>query len=195
MSRENGVFSTDDGGRTWRRIYPEYAQRVLRLSDGRGLISVTSGSVCHCNQRQLWTSDGGRHWHETHALAPSFVGSGSTVYTWSGNTIHESAWPPARSRAVARVSEPIADVATSPGGAIALLSSAGSGWDNAPRLAIVRGKLISTETLPDELGQVTARSLSVTWPMLVVRTYLFTTRGRITIHWRSMNGGKSWREA
>jgi len=31
--------------------------------------------------------------------------------------------------------------------------------------------------------------------MLVVRTYLFTNRGRITIHWRSMNGGKSWREA
>jgi hypothetical protein len=195
QSRENGVFSTDNGGRTWRRIYPTYAQRVLRLPRGRGVISVTSGSGCHCDQRQLWTSDGGRHWHETHALAPAFTGSGSTVYSWNSDTIREAAWPPVRSHTDTTLPEEVADLATIPGGVVALLTDAGKSWDNVPRVAIVRGKRISTDTLPDEVGQVTARSLSVAWPTVVVRTYVFTDRGRVTVHWRSVNGGKSWRQA
>jgi hypothetical protein len=195
QSRENGVFSTDNGGRTWRRIYPTYAQRVLRLPRGRGVISVTSGSACHCDQRQLWTSDGGRHWHETHALAPAFTGSGSTVYSWTSDSIREAAWPPVRSHNDATLPEEVADLATIPGGVVALLTDAGKSWDNVARVAIVRGKRISTATLPDEIGQVTARSLSVAWPTVVVRTYVFTDRGRVTVHWRSVNGGKSWRQA
>jgi len=60
-----------------------------------------------------------------------------------------------------------------------------------PRVAIVRGKRISTETLPTR----SERCRSVAWPTAVVRTNVFTDCGRITIHWRSVNGGKSWSEA
>ena len=194
QSRENGVFATDDGGRSWRRIYPTYAQRVLRLSATHGVISVTSGSACHCGQRELWTADGGRSWNETNALTPSFTGSGRTVFSWSGTTVRAASWPPRHSHPFASFPEPLADVAAVPEGIAALLTSAGKSWDNAPRLAIVRGKKISTVTLPDEPGQVIARSIRVTWPTVVVRTFVFTDHGRETVHWRSPNGGRSWAE-
>ncbi len=194
QSRENGVFSTDDGGRTWRRIYPTYAQRALRLSATRGVISVTSGSACHCEQRQLWTADGGRSWNETRALTPSFTGSGRTVFSWSGTTVRAASWPPRRSRPFASFPEALADVAAVPEGVAALLTGAGKSWDNTPRLAIVRGKKISTVMLPDEPGQVIARSIRVMWPTVVVRTFVFTEHGRETVHWRSPNGGRSWTE-
>ena len=194
QSRENGVFATDDGGRSWRRIYPTYAQRVLRLSATHGVISVTSGSACHCGQRRLWTGDGGRSWNETNALTPSFTGSGRTVFSWSGTTVRAASWPPRHSHPFASFPEPLADVAAVPEGIAALLTSAGKSWDNAPRLAIVRGKKISTVTLPDEPGQVIARSIRVTWPTVVVRTFVFTDHGRETVHWRSPNGGRSWAE-
>ncbi len=194
QSRENGVFATDDGGRSWRRIYPTYAQRVLRLSATHGVISVTSGSACHCGQRELWTGDGGRSWNETNALTPSFTGSGRTVFSWSGTTVRAASWPPRHSHPFASFPEPLADVAAVPEGIAALLTSAGKSWDNAPRLAIVRGKKISTVTLPDEPGQVIARSIRVTWPTVVVRTFVFTDHGRETVHWRSPNGGRSWAE-
>src|SRR5581483_5217324 len=39
-SREDGVYSTDDGGRHWRRISPRYADRVVRTSLSSGLIDA-----------------------------------------------------------------------------------------------------------------------------------------------------------
>ena len=78
QSREDGVYATDDGGRTWHRIYRTYAQRVVRLSTSNGVISVGTGDVsCTCRERQLWTGDAGRSWHETRSLGPDFAGSGS----------------------------------------------------------------------------------------------------------------------
>jgi hypothetical protein len=195
QSRENGVFATDDAGETWHRIYPGYAQRVLRLSPTRGLISVTTGSPCHCEQRQLWTSDGGTTWHVTRALTPRFTGVGGRVYAWSGETVRAASWPPRASRALETFAEPVADLAVIPGGVAALLTRAGTSWDNQPRLALVAGGDVTTLLLPDEPGQVIARSLRVSWPTVVVRTYVFTSRGRQTVQWRSVNGGKSWRQA
>ena len=95
QSREAGVYATDDGGHTWRRIYRTYAQRVLRLSASRGVISVgTEPSPCECAQRQLWTGDGGRTWHATRALGPDFAGAGRTLFSWSGDEVRRSVWPP-----------------------------------------------------------------------------------------------------
>jgi hypothetical protein len=194
QSRENGVYATSDHGRHWRRIFRSYAQRVLRLSPTRGVISVGTGRIsCDCRQRQLWTSDGGRTWHETRALGPSFTGQGATLYTWSGNDLRRASWPPRRSTHVATLAETIADAATVPGGVVALLTSAGHRFDNATRLVFERGDRSTSVTLPDTVGRVEARALTVHWPDVVVRTYVFTDRGRKTILWRSLNGGKTWR--
>ena len=192
QSRENGVFSTDDGGKTWSRIYPRYAQRVLRLAGGAGVISVGDPGPCDCGQRQLWTTDGGRSWHETKALSPSFAASGAAVYTWSGNSIRRSAWPPSRSSPLKTFGEEIADVAPVPGGIAVLLTEAGKSWDNNARVAVIRNGSAASLMLPAEPGRVTARALQVMWPTVVVRTYVYTDGGRRTVLWRSTNGGKSW---
>ena len=193
QSRENGVFSTSNGGKTWRRIYPADAERVLRLSALDGVISVGEPGPCNCEQRQLWTGDGGRSWHETKALSASFTGSASTVYTWTGTAIRRAAWPPVRSKPLASFAEQIADAAPVPGGVVVLLTAAGKNWDNTARLALIRGGSVTSLLLPMEDGRVTARSLQVAWPTVVVRTYLYTDEGRRTVRWRSTNGGRTWR--
>jgi hypothetical protein len=194
QSREDGVYATDDGGRTWHRIYRTYAQRVVRLSASNGVISVGTGDVsCTCREQQLWTGDGGRSWHETRSLGPDFAGSGSDLYVWSGDDLRRALWPPRRSANLAVLSETIADAAPIPGGVAALLTESGHSWDNNLRIALLRGDTDSTLDLPDEPGRVLARALTVDWPTLVVRTYVFTDDGRRTVSWRSTDGGKSWR--
>jgi hypothetical protein len=117
------------------------------------------------------------------------------VYAWSGETVRAASWPPRSSRLLTTFAEPVADLASIPGGIAALLTRAGTSWDNQPRLALAVGRKVTTILLPDEPGQVTARSLRVSWPTVVVRTYIFTSRGRQTVQWRSVNGGHSWRQA
>jgi hypothetical protein len=196
QSREGGVFSTDDGGRTWQRIYPTYAQRVVRLSASDGVISVGTGAVaCACRERQLWTRDGGRSWHETRALGPSFVGAGADLYTWAGSAVRRAVWPPRRSTPLTTLRESIADAAPIPGGVAVLLTDSGRSWDNSARVVEVRGHTQSTIALPNEPGQVLARALTAAWPSLVVRTYVFTTNGRKTVTWRSTDGGRTWHAA
>jgi hypothetical protein len=192
QSRENGVFSTADGGKTWQLIYPEYAQRVLRLSAQTGVISVGDAGACNCGQRQLWTDDGGKSWHETKALAASFTGSKGAVYTWDDNSIRQVSWPPLRSQPLKTFTAKIADAAPVPGGVAVLLTEAGKDWDNDPRLSVIRGSSATSLMLPDEAGRVTVRALQVAWPTVVIRTYVYTDDGRKTVRWRSTNGGKSW---
>ena len=63
-SRGDGVYSTDDGGVTWRRIYPQPANAVVRLSATAGVIDVpTSPGRCMCETRKLGRRDAGRTWH------------------------------------------------------------------------------------------------------------------------------------
>ena len=86
QSRENGVFATDDGGKTWRRIYGSPAQRVLALTATRGVISVgtpgrlqlRAGAVLDRRRR---TRAGTRRtcWRRTSRAA------GSRIFTWSGH--------------------------------------------------------------------------------------------------------------
>jgi hypothetical protein len=193
QSRGSGVYSTDDGGKSWRRIFATYAQRVLRLGPARGVISVGTGSVsCNCRERQLWTADGGRTWHETRALGPDFTGVGSTLYSWAGNQVRRASWPPTASALAATLPEAVADAAPVPGGAAALLTAAGHDWDNMARVAFVRGDTTSFAQLPAAPGRVLARALTVAWPEVVVRTYMFGDSGRRTILWRSTNGGSTW---
>jgi hypothetical protein len=194
QSRERGVYATNDAGKTWRLIYPHYAQRVLRLSASRGVISVGAPpTACSCDQQQLWTADGGRSWHVTRALSPNFAGAGSDVYTWSGASVRQASWPPARSAPLATLAMEVADLAVVPGGVAALLTDEGRSWDNSARVVVLRGDSRSVLALPSLGGRVLARALTVAWPTVLVRTYVFTDLGRRTVLWRSGNGGKSWR--
>lgn len=193
QSRESGVFATDDGGKTWRRIYATYALRVQRLSETRGVLSVGTDAVsCACRQRQLWTGDGGATWHETRALDSRFSGDADELYTWQGAELRRTAWPPTRSSKVATLPLPVADAAVVPGGVAVLMTAAGQGFDNTARLALLRGDAATTLTLPETTGHVEARSISVDWPQVVVRTSVFTDEGRRVVRWRSANGGKTW---
>jgi hypothetical protein len=194
QSREGGVYETDDAGHTWRRIYRSSAQRVVRLSTTRGVISVGSGTIsCDCRERQLWTSDGGRTWHETRALGPDFVGRGTDLYIWSGSALRRASWPPRRSTSLATLPKTIADAAPIPGGVAVLLTESGRSWDNNARIVKLKGDSAATIALPDEPGHVVARALIADWPDLTVRTYVFTDDGRRTVSWRSTDGGKTWR--
>ena len=104
-------------------------------------------------------------------------------------------WPPRRSALVATVPETIADAAVIPDGVAVLLTEAGHEWDNNARILVFKGDTGSAIVLPSEPGRVIARALTVTWPTLAVRTYVFTDKGRRTVNWRSTNGGKSWHAA
>jgi hypothetical protein len=79
-----------------------------------------------------------------------------------------------------------------PTGIVVLLTGAGHSWDNDARLAIVRGKQVTSVALPDEPGRVLVRAITVRWPSIVVRGYLFTNAGRRTLHWQSADGGDTW---
>ena len=154
---------------------------------------IGTGTIgCTCRERQLWTNDGGRTWHETRSLGPDFAGSGSDLYVWSGDDLRRASWPPLRSTKLAVLPETIADAAPVPGGVAALLTESGHSWDNNPRIAVLRDDRDSTLDLPDLPGRVLARALTVDWPTLVVRTYVFTDDGRKTVIMRSTNAGKSW---
>lgn len=193
QAREGGVYATDDGGHIWRRISKLVAQRVLRVSATRGVISVsTSPTSCNCAQRNLWTSNGGKTWHTTIALDPDFTSSGGIVYTWNTNTMRQAAWPPVRSTPLTTFPEEVADAAGVPGGVLALLTDEGKSYDDAVRLALVRGSSTTTFTLPAESGRVLAHGLKVDWPTVVVRTYVYTDSGRRTVLFQSTNGGQSW---
>ena len=63
------------------------------------------------------------------------------------------------------------------------------------RLAFVRRGAVSSIDLPQVSGRVLVRSLTVQWPQLSVRSFLFTDEGRRTVFWRSQDGGESWTKA
>lgn len=193
QSRETGVYATDDGGKTWRRVYRMYAQRVLRVSAQRGVISIGPAGGCECTQRQLYTGDGGRTWHVTRALSKRFAGQGAAIYTWSGDVVSRASWPPAHATRMMSFAHEVADVAPVPGGFVALLTTVGQSYDTPAHITVFVNDLARTLALPEVAGRVLARTVTVRWPSIVVRGYLFTANGRRTILWTSGNGGASWR--
>jgi PQQ-like domain len=193
VSRENGVFATNDG-RRWRRVYPLPAQRVVRTSRRAGLISVGAApTACDCTGRRLFTRDGGRTWHAAASIGPAFAGRGSKLVWWSGSTLHAvPGWPAAaRSRTIVRFDATIADAAVVPGGEAVLLTRMGSGSDATPGLALVHGKRVTMLTLPSAQGTVLARGLSATWPAITVRGVTVDGPSR-QITWTSADGGRTW---
>jgi outer membrane protein assembly factor BamB len=202
-SRESGVYATDDGGATWRRILGRPAQRVARASARFGVVSTGSPAPrCACRPRVLWTNDGGRRWRETTAVGRSFVARGASIFWHDARRVVESRVAAGgrrlRSRVVGRVARgAIVDVAAVPGGAVALVSNRvrGQGWDEQPRVLVAVGGKADVVALPVVRGNVLVRSLDARWPELRVhaRDFVPLAARAVEVAWTSPDGGRTWR--
>ena len=176
-SREDGVYATDDGGATWRLVYPRSAVRVARVSPSSGMIAVGDrSSKCGCRQVRLWTANGGATWARTpQAVGSGFTAAGGTLWWWRGASLYRAAaWPPGRAglKGVRAASGKgaIVDVQPVPGGAAALVSRrvGGFGFDRAPLLRFVQNGALRDRVLPRVGGDVLVRSFDVNWPQIAV---------------------------
>ena len=198
QSREDGVYSTDDGGRTWKRISSRSAVRVVRTALRTGVISLgLPPASCDCTTRRLWTSDGGRSWRPLGAVGADFQGQGSSLYWWKkGSLFRVDTWPPRAgstgSRRVARVDDgTIVSVANVPGGVAALVDRR----TRPPQVILARGAEADVVTLPDAGDAALARSISARGSALVVRGKDFSSPSAApdeTVEWRSGDGGRTW---
>jgi PQQ-like domain len=203
-SREDGVYATDDGGQTWRSVYPRSAIRVARVSARSGMIALGDRvSDCGCRQVRLWTSDAGLHWHPTReGVGKGFAAAAGTLWWWRGGSLYQAAaWPPGRQglrpRFFTRATGSIIDAKGVPGGIMALVTNrvAGLGFDHAPRLLVAQGTVARVLTLPRVTGEVLVRSLEVAWPRVTVRGHdgvAFTRGEEGSITWASADGGATW---
>ena len=204
-SRENGVYATDDGGRSWREIYAEPALAIARLSESVGVIDLgVDPGPCMCTTHKLWTNDGGLTWHETDRIGDAFTGSGGTLYWWAGGFVYAVAgFPPNGDRPLettrlADLSDgTIVDGAPLDGGGIAALVSNrvdGHGWDVSPRVIVVRGSEVSTSTLPPAAqgGQILAEQIAADGPELTVTATNFATDPASQVTWTSEDAGATW---
>ena len=204
VSRSDGVYATEDSGHSWRRIFGEPAERVVRTSRAAGLIVVGSPPPrCTCHPRILWTANGGRTWHETGAVTETTAGDGSRLFwlTARGKRLLQvRRWPPRRGAIRSRVVAVVAngrliELARVRGGVAALVSARvdGHGWDNVPRVLLYRNGRSSTLRLPQVSGSVLVRSIAAAWPTITVRGANFDAAGGIvSLVWRSRNGGRTW---
>ena len=204
-SREDGVYATEDGGATWRLLYPRSAIRVARVSTLTGMLSLGDRALgCACRQRRLWTAYGGASWRPTaEAVGNEFIGAAGTLWWWRGGTLFRAAhWPPGaaglRGVRAGSLSGMIVDARAIPGGVVALVSRrvAGIRFDNRPRLLLVqRRRKPRVLRLPWVAGEVVARSVDVAWPAMTVRAHDgvgFMRREEGSIEWRSIDGGAKW---
>ncbi len=195
QSREDGVYATDDGGRTWRRIYAGPAVAVVRTSTEDGVIAVGSpASACNCSTTQLWTADGGRTWHALPEVGGDFQGRGSRLYWWTAAALYELAWPPKphpASRRIATTDGQIVSAVDVPGGIAALVDRR----EQPPQVIVSRGGAASTVTLPDAGDTVVPRTLTAAWPDLTVTGTDYTHPSAApdpTVTWQSRDGGVTW---
>jgi hypothetical protein len=203
-SREDGVYSTDDGGRTWARIYRHSAAKLVRTSARDGILATGDRvSRCGCRIVRLWTSDGGVTWRRTpKGAGGGFVGSSAALWWWRGGLLYRTvAWPPSagvlQARQVAHLPGVIVEADAVPDGVLALVTNrvAGAGFDTSPRLLLVQGRRVSVLRLPRVSGDVLVRSLETAWPYATVRAVDVTafTRGEVgQVVWRTPDGGRTW---
>jgi outer membrane protein assembly factor BamB len=198
VTRESGVYATDDGGATWRRAYPWPALRVLRASPSLAVLETGSFATrCGCRTHVRWSGDAGQSWRETRAVRGPFAGDGSALFWHDGRRVYRAAWPLRRSRVVARArGGRIVDLVAVPGGAAALITRRvrGQGWDRAPRVLLVRSGRVATLRLPPRRGAILVRSLEVAWPAIVVHARDFRPAAETAaeLAWTSPNGGRTW---
>lgn len=195
VSREDGVWATEDGGGHWRRVFGQAASEVLRTSPKDGLIRVPSvESGCTCT-RTLYTVDNGAHWVPTRAVAGRLVGKGRSVY-WvgaNGTEVEQIApWPPVdrlRSHPVASTDgATISDLALIQDGVAALVQNPSSG---AVSVLVVNGAGQSLIHLPQAPGALVTTSLSTSGSALVVAGTVFAGGTLQRVRWSS-DGDGAW---
>jgi hypothetical protein len=204
VSREDGVFASDDGGASWRPVFGRSAVRVAQVSARSGMIAVGDRiTACGCRQARLWTADGGATWQPTPAAAGTgFAAAAGTLWWWRGGALYRAAaWPPGRGglkgvKAV-KVKGAILDVDALPGGVAALVTRrvGGLGYDRVPTLLLGNVSTLRQRTLPGVGGDVLLRSLEVNWPELRVEGVDVTAFSRDEegfVEWVSPDGGASW---
>jgi hypothetical protein len=204
VSREDGVYATDDGGASEGRIYARSAVRVAQVSATSGMIAVGDrSSRCGCRQVRLWTADGGATWTRTpKAIGSGFAGANGTLWWWRGGTLFRAAaWPPGpgglKGLRAAAVKGAIIDIDALPGGVAVLVSRrvAGLGFDRVPTILLGAASALRQRRLPAVGGDVLLRSLEVSWPKLRAKGFDVTafTRGEEgSVEWRSEDGGVTW---
>ncbi|HST25621.1 MAG TPA: PQQ-binding-like beta-propeller repeat protein, partial [Gaiellaceae bacterium] len=191
QSREDGVYSTDDGGKHWRRIYPSFAARVVRLSAASGVISVGAPApACGCSTQRLWTSDGGRTWKVARGIGEDFEGSGSTLYWWSGSALFLADPGFATSKKIATADGPIVDGAAA-GGAVVLVDRR----SKPPEVIVAHGSSTQTVTLPAGPTAAVVRSIAASGSTVVVAGRDYSSPGTgpdPSLSWHSHDGGVTW---
>ena len=198
QSRENGVYASDDGGKTWRRIYPSAAVRVVRTSATSGLIAVGSPApACNCATRRLFTRNGGKTWEQTARVGPGFDGRGGDLYWWDATGLYRvDHWPAGTkitSHRLAPTGGTIVDDALLPGGGIAALVDRRLA---APQVIISRAGSTRTVTLPAAGIAATVRSITASGAALTVDGRSYESPGGgpdPAVSWRSADGGTTWR--
>jgi hypothetical protein len=194
-SRETGVWSTDDGGRHWQRIFARPAAEVVRTSLRVGVIrvaSVTKGCACAYD---LWTKDGGRHWTATRAIAGGLTGRGTSLY-WvaaGGTSIQQvSPWPPTaagiRPREIASVDGTVVSLTLVPRGVAALVR----GTSGAVSVVVVRGADREAVSLPAPPGSLIGASLSSSGDEVIVDGTVFDGDRTERVRWTSTGGQDGW---
>ncbi|HZO62272.1 MAG TPA: PQQ-binding-like beta-propeller repeat protein [Gaiellaceae bacterium] len=188
VSREDGVWSTDDGGKHWRRVFARPALTVVRTSLTAGVIRVaTIAAPCTC-AHDYWTADGGRHWVATSAIQGGLVGRGPRLYWVKGGTdvVQVTPWPPAgriRSRTIGSVTKgTIVDTALIPDG-IAVLARDGVTGDAS--VLVIDSSGTRTVDLPRAPGALLDQSLSVSGSTLLVDATVLDGGLTQQLRWRS----------
>lgn len=97
------VCSTEDGGRTWQRVFQAgnglmYLLGYTRTSRTAGVVSIGREDMPRTLRNGVfWTNDNGRHWYETTRIGRSVEGRGNRLF-WSdrfGKRLYEvRPWPP-----------------------------------------------------------------------------------------------------
>jgi outer membrane protein assembly factor BamB len=197
VSRESGVYATNDGGRRWAQIYPGAAITVLRTSLRVGVIRVATvapGCACAYN---LWTTDGGKHWQPTRAFAGGLIGRGRALYWLSsgGTEIRQvTPWPPlrqVRSRTVASVeSGSFVSLALVPGGVAGLVKQP---TGEVGSIVVARaGQPVEVHKLPQPPGLLIDQSLRASGRTLIVDGTVFSDGETARVRWTSDGDVDGW---
>jgi hypothetical protein len=158
--------------------------------------AVTAGCACAYD---LWTTDGGRHWKATRAIAGGLIGRGGSLY-WlaaGGLEIRQvSPWPPVdqiRSRTIAAVdSGKFVELTLVPGG-IAGLVKGPSG--RAASIVVARaGRQNEWHELPQPPGVLITESLRSSGPTLIVDGTVFSDGATARVRWTSADDVEGWQE-
>jgi hypothetical protein len=197
----SAVFSSENGGRTWHRIFPKRVEilSVARTSRAAGVI----GNF----QRRYWTTDNGRHWRVTTRISPQFDGRGRWLFYIGGQRqlYRVSPWPPhgrtIRRHLISTASVgSFAQIAAVPGGVVAVIDI-GERPPYRPKVLIRRSGTTRLTELPSggrASGTCNVIGLTAEWPSINVVGQPRNPDGSCSADmdaamvWWSPDGGQTW---